>query len=313
MQSISNVPNLLLIGGPKCGTTSLLTWMRKHPEIYHPWEKMPISASESGFLLGGISDIPFSPTKPKGTLLMPNEINMVKYRQEKWIIDKSPQHLYSKRALDTVRELLPNAKIIITIRDPFDLLISWHGEMNKGLNYDTSFNQLLEKLDDKNWVIDDEDEATWSFLTYPQYSNFIRSWIEMLGEDRVRVIKLSTIAKKPVQVLESISKWLGIDPKKMPQDLVVKNVRGRLSNNPLRRLLRKPPDFIFTMARIILPSRALRKMILDPIRRLGWKHVSSSKDIIPPELENKIRDKFSDDIEFFKNLEEYIPNSIIID
>ena len=47
MQSILDVPNLLLIGGPKCGTTSLLTWLRKHPEIYHPWEKIPISIVQS--------------------------------------------------------------------------------------------------------------------------------------------------------------------------------------------------------------------------------------------------------------------------
>ncbi len=312
MQSVSIPPNLLLIGGPKCGTTSLLTWMRKHPEIYHPWEKMPVSASESGFLLGGISDIPFSPTKPKGTLLIPNEINMENYNDEKWIIDKSPQHLYSKKALDIVDKSLPNSKIIITLRDPFDLLISWHGEMIKGLNYDIDLNELIDKLDNINWVIDDNDESTWSFLNYPQYSKFVTSWIETLGVSRVKVIKLSSIKEKPDQVLESISKWLEIDPEKMPRSLKIKNIRGKLSNNPIRRLLRNPPNFVFTLSRLFIPSRSLRKIILDPIRRLGWKYVPSPKDNISPELENRIREKFSKDIEFFNNLEDNIPKSTII-
>jgi hypothetical protein len=53
-------------------------------------------------------------------------------------------------------------------------------------------------------------------------------------------------------------------------------------------------------------------MLLDPIRRLGWKYVPTPKSIISPEIENRIRMKFKKDIEFFQNIEEFIPLSTII-
>ena len=312
MQSISDVPNLLLIGGPKCGTTSLLTWLRKHPEIYHPWEKIPISASESGFLLGGVSDLPFSPTKPKGTLILPNEINMDRYKQESWIIDKSPQHLYSTKALDSVANLLPNSKVVITLRDPYDLFISWHGEMNKSINYDVSLEELLAAIEEKSWQANTNDSDTWSFLTYPQYSSFVKLWIDKLGEDRVRVITLSNISKNPAFVLQSLSKWLDIDSEKMPNDFTIKNVSGILSINPVRKILRNPPKIFFLLARIFLPSRTLRKILIDPIRRLGWKYVPSPKSTISKEIEVRVRTKLSKDIEFFENLHDHVSPKVLI-
>ena len=312
MQAITNVPNLLLIGAPKCGTTSLLYWMRQHPEIFHPWSKMPISASESGFLIGGIADLPYSPTKPIGTLLLPNEINFDNYKKQKWIIDKSPLHLYSANALNLVTNFLPNSKVVITIRDPLDLFISWHGEMSKGLEYNVSLSELVERLEEEDWEANIENSQTWSFRTYPSYSKSIYSWIENLGQDRVRIIKLNTIANNPRQVLDSLSEWLEIDPIKMPTNLTVKNQGGKLSENPLRKILRRPPKFIFIFARILLPSRRIRKIILDPIRRMGWKYIPTEKETLSPNVEEKIKKIFSEDVNFFHNIEDFIPSSILI-
>jgi len=312
MQAITNIPNLLLIGAPKCGTTSLLYWMRQHPEIFHPWSKMPISASESGFLLGGIADMPYSPTKPIGTLLLPNEINFDNYKKQKWIIDKSPLHLYSANALNLVTNFLPDSKVVITIRDPLDLFISWHGEMSKGLEYNVSLSELVERLEEDDWEVNIENSQTWSFRTYPSYSKSIYSWIENLGQDRIRIIKLNTIANNPRQVLDSLSEWLGIDPIKMPTNLTVKNQGGKLSESPLRKILRSPPKFIFIIARILLPSRRIRKIILDPIRRMGWKYIPIEKETLSPNIEEKIKEIFSEDINFFHNIEHLIPSSILI-
>jgi hypothetical protein len=312
MQSITKIPNLLLVGAPKCGTTSLLYWMRQHPEIYHPWAHIPISASESGFLLGGIADHPYSPTKPIGTLLLPNEINMDNYKNQKWIIDKSPQHLYSSKALDSVTNLLPDSRVIITLRNPVDLLISWHGEMNKGIDYDVSFQELIEMIEKEHWEANIEKPDTWPFLTYPQYSNFVNSWIENLGVERVKVIKLSSIANNPKKVLDSLCEWLDLDQTKMPHNLSIKNQGGKLSNNPLRKFLRRPPKFVFTIVRIFIPSRNIRKIILDPIRRMGWKYVPKEKEQISPEIKDKIKKFFNKDIDFFDNIEDFIPPSVLI-
>ena len=76
MRSIEPAPNLLLVGAPKSGTTSLLLWLRNHSEVYHPWQRVNSGAVESGFLLGGVVDSPYEMSKPRGTLFLPHEADM---------------------------------------------------------------------------------------------------------------------------------------------------------------------------------------------------------------------------------------------
>ena len=312
MRSIEPCPNLLLIGGPKSGTTSLLLWLRKHEEIYHPWQRLGSGAWESGFLLGGIVDNPYEPSKPKGTLILPHEADMDYYNNELLIIDKSPQHLYSRRALETVRDFMPEAKVIITIRDPVDLFISLYHQMEKTGYFSTPFDELVGLLDDQEWIADADIPETWSFLTYPRFSSFVKSWVEQLGEHRVRVVPLPAIAKDARGVLNELSDWLGIEQEKMPVVLSKKNPRGKLSNSPLRRFLREPPDWAFTAAHLLLPSRSLRKALLDPIRSKGWKYVPSDKQPISDDLRSKMASMFAEDIEFFQSIQNYIPQSVVV-
>ncbi|SVC02027.1 uncharacterized protein METZ01_LOCUS254881, partial [marine metagenome] len=37
MHRFHPAPNLLLIGGPKTGTTSLMHWLSIQDDIHHPW------------------------------------------------------------------------------------------------------------------------------------------------------------------------------------------------------------------------------------------------------------------------------------
>ncbi len=312
MPSIVPGPNLLLIGAPKCGTTSLLLWLRKHPEVYHPWEKYHSGAWESRFLISGPLEFPISPQRPRGTLQLPHEIDMDHYRGQRWIIDKSPQHLYFSRALESVRDLLPEARVIITLRDPYDLMISLYSQIRRSVEYDTTFESLFNMMQSQDWVADTRKAETWGFLTYPRYSHFVQSWVDEIGVDRVRVIPLSSIAQNSRGVLQDLSDWLGIDSTKIPRNLDVQNPKGQLSNSPFRKFLRKPPSWAFSAARVLLPNRALRKALLDPIRRRGWKHIPTNAPEILPEVEKAIRERLSDDTTFFESLESLLPSEVII-
>jgi len=65
MHRFHPAPNLLLIGGPKTGTTSLMHWLSIQDDIHHPWP------NESHFLMAGAAEFPTSPLHPKGTAILP--------------------------------------------------------------------------------------------------------------------------------------------------------------------------------------------------------------------------------------------------
>ena len=67
MHRYNQTPNLLLIGGPKTGTTSLMKWIKSHEAIYHPWP------NESHFLMSGASEFPTAPIYSKGAMIIAPE------------------------------------------------------------------------------------------------------------------------------------------------------------------------------------------------------------------------------------------------
>ena len=62
-----------------------------------------------------------------------------------------------------------------------------------------------------------------------------------------------------------------------------------------------------------MPSRAVRRRILDPIRRAGWKHIPAEKPKISSDMENTIRERLREDTEFFQNLSSELPDGMIVD
>ena len=107
-------------------------WLASHEQIHHPWP------NESHFLMAGPAEFPTSPIHPKGTAILAPRADLDGVDDHQWIMDKSTFHLYSQRALEAVCEHLPEARVVITLRHPVDLMLSMHQEHRKRLiEYDT--------------------------------------------------------------------------------------------------------------------------------------------------------------------------------
>ncbi len=133
---MANEPNFLIVGAAKCGTTSLAYYLNLHPDIYvHPGEihyfSKKISRGAQWYLLH------FRETcKIQG--------------------EKSPTYLYNSQCHRQMHRLLPQAKILIVLRNPVDRAFSnWNMRYNdkrlilQGLEFNNSHNrrQWLTQLD----------------------------------------------------------------------------------------------------------------------------------------------------------------------
>ena len=132
-------------------------------------------------------------------------------------MDKSTFHLYSQRALDAVCEHLPEARVVITLRHPVDLMLSMHQEHRKRLvEYDTDQATMIEMSRGQLFQPDEDVPETYSFLRFPRLKAPTLQWVEALG-DRVRVVPLSSIATDPLRTTNEILSWLEVE--RMPEDL----------------------------------------------------------------------------------------------
>ena len=299
-------PNLLLIGGPKTGTTSLMHWLASHEQIHHPWP------NESHFLMAGPAEFPTSPIHPKGTAILAPRADLDGVDDHQWIMDKSTFHLYSQRALEAVCEHLPEARVVITLRHPVDLMLSMHQEHRKRLiEYDTDQATMIEISRRQSFQPDEDAPQTYSFLRFPRLKAPTLQWVEALG-DRVRIIPLSSIATDPLRTTNEILSWLGVE--RMPEDTSLPryNERGEMNPSGWAKTLREPPSFLSKLARTLLPTKGLRRAILDPIRSPGFKPIAADSPVMDEQTRHELESAFAEEIEFQENLSSYIDPSIIV-
>ena len=262
--------------------------------------------------MAGPAEFPTSPIHPKGTAILAPRADLDGVDDHQWIMDKSTFHLYSQRALEAVCEHLPEARVVITLRHPVDLMLSMHQEHRKRLiEYDTDQATMIEMSRGQSFQPDEGVPETYSFLRFPRLKAPTLQWVEALG-DRVRVVPLSSIATEPLRTTNEILSWLEVE--RMPEDTSLPryNERGEMNPSGWAKTLREPPSFLSKLARTLLPTKGLRRAILDPIRSPGFKPIAADSPVMDEQTRHELESAFAEEIEFQENLASYIDPSIIV-
>lgn len=110
-------PNLFIIGAPKCGTTSVTTWLKSHPQVFVPEIKEPHFFNFDS----GHRDIK--------TLRQYEKIYSAARPEQTVLCDASVWYLISSVAVKNILAYQPNAKVIVFVRNPIDMCVSLHDEM----------------------------------------------------------------------------------------------------------------------------------------------------------------------------------------
>lgn len=217
-------PNLFIIGAMKSGTSSLHSYLQRHPDIFMSAWKEPAHYSY---------EAP-SPRCERRYLRLFEDA-----RDERWVGESSTA--YSKRPrFDGVPERLeeeaPDARFIYLVRDPFERLVS---------QYKHHVRTGVERED-----IDRMARRRSGYLSNSYYAFQLEPYFERFGPDAVFVETAESLTDDPRAFLERLFAWLGVDPTFVPPNVdrrfhqspsVVRQVvGGPLSERALRRLGRMP-------------------------------------------------------------------------
>jgi hypothetical protein len=109
-------PDFFIVGAPKCGTTALHSALSRHPQVFLPKNKEPHFFGEDLEIGDG--------------WCIRNESRYLELFDEcgdaERVGEASPWYLFSKTAAEEIRAFQPEAKILILLRDPVDLIHSVH-------------------------------------------------------------------------------------------------------------------------------------------------------------------------------------------
>jgi len=134
METTERWPNFFIVGAPKAGTTSLHAYLNNIPGIYMS------SVKEPKYFLA--SDSPkryFPPIRDKKKYLKLFE----KAREEKIIGEASPQYLHDPQTPKLIHQIIPQAKILISLRDPIERLFSGYLMQIRNGRIKTTFSEEI--------------------------------------------------------------------------------------------------------------------------------------------------------------------------
>lgn len=238
-------PNLFIVGAPKAGTTSLFNYLAEHPDVFMPPEKQPsffghhVDRAEAGI----------GPDRAEREQTYLDHFSEA--GDETYLGEASPFYLWHPDVPGRIAEVSPDARILISLRDPVQRAYSHYLMEYREGREDESFLDALEA--DRAREVEDR-QSDRMYIEAGRYSEQVKRYFDTFGEDQVLVFLLEELKENPRDLLYRIARFLGIDPEPMERVDLDRHYAYRAPRGELARKLRND-DRLQRFARWILPER----------------------------------------------------------
>lgn len=204
------LPNTIIVGAQKSGTTSLFSYLTQHPAIQGSCRK------EVHYFDGGL-DPRFDSYKRGEYWYRAHFPLKMKAASQNRIIEATPAYLFDPSVPERIASLIPNAKIIAVLRDPVERAISnFFHEVRVGREV-RSIMQALNEEDDllaPIWASGEykvPDFITCSYKARGRYAEQIARYFEAFSREQVHVLSSKKLSKDTDDSLAKVFDFLGID------------------------------------------------------------------------------------------------------
>jgi len=208
------LPDFLIVGGQRCGTTSLARALKDHPQVEFPRLAKGVHYFDTGFdhSLGWYRA--HFPTRTAVQRDGRRAGGLVR------VGEASPYYLFHPDAARRVHATLPDARVVALLRDPVKRAWSqYHHEHTRGFE-DLPFTEAIAREPERLAGVDEllcaepsaqsPDHQHHSYLARGRYAEQLRRYIELLGRERVLVCFSEELFSDPEPVLEQVQHFLGI-------------------------------------------------------------------------------------------------------
>ena len=290
----NNLPNFLIVGAAKSGTSSLHNYLNQHPEVFMPsYNKEVMKVKEPRFLIKDLVQhrLHNGVWNWEEYKSLFNKVN-----DEISIGESTVLYLYYyKHAIDNIKKYLgENVKIIIMLRNPTDRAYSAFQHVSRGFNEQNSFEEAL-KIEKGRM---DKESSLTPMVMYKEmglYHDMVRAYKENFKN--VHIIFYEDFRDDTEGEIKKIFKFLGLSLSVNIDFVSRHNVGGkRWKNEKMKHVFMKNSPLKSALKKAI--PKSLRKGVRD-------KLISASTDKVAPMKENtrvKLNEFFKEDVKKLSDL-----------
>ncbi len=214
------VPNLFIIGSMKSGTTSLHDCLGLHPEIFMASFKEPQYFAPHEIPLNGMwgegHDLP-----ERGIdwyLRLFADAGDACYAGESSTAYTRAPH--TTGCAERIHAFNPDARLLFIMRDPVERTISHYWHM---VAYGSETRPMLEAI-----------EREEIYMSVSHYARQLEPYLQLFGSESIYCLTLEELRRQPIEILDGLLGWLGVERCADQLSFEQHNVRSRLLSQTKR-------------------------------------------------------------------------------
>jgi hypothetical protein len=267
------LPNFLVIGSGRAGTTSLHHYLRQHPDVFIPERKAPshfycLDAHPSPSLQRKLSTRAHFVAHPDAY-----EALFDPWSGQRAVGEVSPVYLSSTAVAQRVVERLDDVQIVAILRDPIDRVHArFVARRRDGLERTRDFATLVDTELRLPLVLDD---TAGTYLASGFVSHVLQTYFEVIAPERIRCYLFDDLQHDPAALINDLLGFLEVDTS-VPIDTRVTHNRSKGTiAGPATRALWTRTALVRTWLRPHLPEQ-----LRDSVFRLAT-HSTRTEPIEP--------------------------------
>jgi Sulfotransferase domain len=282
-QTDTRYPDFFIVGAPKCGTTSLASYLGGHPKIF----MSPVKEPKYFFF-----DAPELRVIDR---LEAYQRLFARAKPDQLRGEASTAYLFSEAAVPAILAANPAAKIIVMVRNPLEMVVSYHNQKVNDFEENERDFAVAWRLSRERA----QGRMVGPRCRAPRYLDY--QWIGRLGEqvsrlkaivgeDQLHIIVFDDLCSDPRKTYRETYHFLGVAPGEGGA-FPIKNPR-KTHRWPWPARLLKRNQRLKLALRSVFPG--LTKTIGRPLRRLNARPLESPA--LPETLRQELIAAFKDDI-----------------
>lgn len=292
MKTQDRLPDFLIIGAGKSGTTAMLNFLGQHPEVFLPHRKEP-----NFFAIEGIQPEEFE-SEPAQVYHRRSINNYQDYRdlfenagKNQVVGENSNLYLYSKKAIENINNYVPQAKMIALLRNPTERLLS-------------RYNHLVREGSEPQGDIEeifDQNSIWWKqpdLIIEGFYGKYLEEYYRVFNNGQLKVVLYDDFRSNTLAVMKDIYRFIGVSPDFVPETDLVLNKSGKMKQNAFNKFLGQNGIAVNILKRS-MPSihEGLKKNISIQKVLTKWRNKNLETIKFTPEIEARITEEiFLEDI-----------------
>jgi len=204
------LPDFLVLGAQKAGTTALYEYLRRHPQISGPsWKEVSF----------------FDRHWARGESWYRGNFPNVARTRGKHVGEASPSYVFHPLAPQRVEEVVPEARLIVLVRNPVDRALSqYNHEVALGrepLPFEEALDAEEERLrgEQERMAADPRYfSREWWSHTYKargRYAEQLERWLAVFPREQLLILPSDDLGSDPARAHAQVLEFLGASPQRL--------------------------------------------------------------------------------------------------